>query len=305
MFIDTHCHLDWDSYQEDFTQVLGRAKEAGVSKIITIGVDEDSNRRTRALTKHEMISRCVGFHPDIVLKEGFDTSEINRLMKDFSEELSFIKTVGIGECGLDYYTLDREGVSAERKKELIELQKDLFERQILVAIQHGMPLSLHVRDDSEQAYEDVAELLAEYFTDEVDYSKRSFEILLPDLTTEKPGTAKLLKEEKPVPGVLHCVSGPEWYIQHCLEMGFMVSFAGNITFKNAENIVKIAESTPLDRIVLETDGPFLAPLPNRGKRNESAYIVQIAQKIADSKGVTIDEVGRQTTINAKRLFNLN
>jgi TatD DNase family protein len=304
MYIDTHCHLDWDSYQEDFIQVMERAKLAKVERVITIGVDEQSNIKTRALTKYDSIYRCVGYHPDIVLKDGFNLDEINRLMIALKDEIAQPKTIGIGECGLDYYCFEGQDLSDDRKGELKELQMELFERQILAAVQNGLPLSLHVRDTGESAYEDVAEKLSEYFSEESDYSARSFEILLPDLTADSEGSAKQVAHEKSVPGVLHCVSGPKWYVQHCLDMGFMVSFAGNVSYKNAQDLVEIADMVPLDRIVIETDGPFLSPVPYRGKRNEPAYVVAVAETLAGIKKVSLSEIEEVTTLNAKGLFGI-
>ncbi len=300
--IDTHCHLDWDSYKEDLELVLSKAHEAGVEKIITIGVDEESNVRTRDLLKSKLVYRCVGYHPDVVLKPDFDSDKINGLIEKLNEELGMIKTVGVGECGLDYYIFERENLDETKKTELKELQKELFERQVLCAVQNGLPLSLHARDDSEQAYEDLAEVLSEYYSPELDFTERSFKFLLPDLKSNDVGAASVSVDKKVIPGVLHCVSGPIWYIKHCLELGFMVSFAGNITFKNAEQIVKIAEAVPLDKIVIETDGPFLAPIPYRGKRNEPAFVGEVAKKLSDIKGVSIDEISKVTTENAKLLF---
>jgi TatD DNase family protein len=144
MLIDTHCHLEWDSYQDQLEAVLKRAKEAGVGKIVTIGTDEASSAKTRVLvTKYDQVFRTVGYHPDCVLQAGFDEAEIGRLMKALESEIAYPKTVGIGECGLDYYAIERaEGVSSTRKEELKDLQRELFERQILVAIAHELPLSL-------------------------------------------------------------------------------------------------------------------------------------------------------------------
>ncbi|MDQ3098926.1 MAG: TatD family hydrolase [bacterium] len=317
MLIDTHCHLDWESYQEDFDAVMQRNREAGIEKIITIGVDEESNEKTRSIVaKNEGVYRCVGYHPELVTRDGFNQEEINRLMKKLDDELIIKKTVGVGECGLDYYCFIRPENEIKRTEPEIvalkELQHDLFERQILFALKHGLPLSLHVRDESgDEAYRDVLQILGEYFGEGRDYSEQEFAFSIATLEKNyfqgEQVTVDALPtktEKSKAVGVLHCVSGPIEYVQACIDMGFMVSFAGNITYKNATHIQDLARDTPLDQIVLETDGPFLAPLPYRGKRNESSYIVETAKKIAEIKNIPLDEVVRITTENSQRLFSL-
>ncbi len=317
MLIDTHCHLEWEDYQEELNAVVDRAKAAGVGKIVTIGTDEASNTKSRVLvTKYNEVFRCVGYHPDCVLQEGFNDERIHQMMKALEPEIEYPKTVGIGECGLDYYVIERaEGLTSARKEELRDLQKELFERQILLAIQHELPLSLHVRDDREDAYADVLEILSEYFGPESDYSMRQFAFSLKNLKQEydtslaqnaldaqKP-TDFLVQQDDRIPrGVLHCLSGSEEYVDACREMGFVVSFAGNVTYKNAQTIQEHAKRVPLNEIVLETDGPFLSPLPYRGKRNEPAYTVETAKFVATLKGVSYEEVCDATTETANRLF---
>ncbi len=316
MFIDTHCHLDWDSYQEDFDALMQKNRESGIAKIVTIGVDEASNERTRSIVaKNPDVFRCVGYHPEIVTQPGFNQEEINRLMKKLDDELLIKKTVGIGECGLDYFAFVRpenESPRTQREiKHLKELQIDLFERQVLFAVQRGLPLSLHVRDEAgPEAYLDVLATLSEYFGEgrgfleqELAFSIASLEKNYFEGSSEFVSVAANAKKEKVV-GVLHCVSGPLEYIEACLEMGFMVSFAGNVTYKNATHIQEIAKIVPLEKIVLETDGPFLSPIPYRGKRNESNYMIETAKKIAEIKNVSVEEVARQSTENAQLLFSL-
>jgi TatD DNase family protein len=337
--------LEWEDYQEDLDEILKRASEAGIGKIVTIGTSDKSQAQTRILvTKYPQIYRTIGFHPDCVLEEGFSLETINQYIKSLEKEVEFPQTVGIGECGLDYYTIEREIENRKKTKEepskdekldegekilkeidedgekyffeKVELQKELFERQILFAIQHSLPLTLHVRDNGEQAYADVIEILEEYFGEGQDYDTLSYGFSLGNFqkkyssgadTTEefKRLDASLTGEEdaKPFNGVLHCVSGPDWYVDRCLELGFCISFAGNLTYKNAENLVEHAKRVPLDKIVVETDGPFLTPLPNRGKRNESSYVIEVVKKIAEVKGVSYETVCEQTTKNAERLFD--
>jgi TatD DNase family protein len=305
MLIDTHCHLDWDSYQEDLSEVLAKAEKAGVEKIVTIGVDEASNAKTRELVRRNEIYRCVGYHPDVVLQDGFDQREINRLMISLEQELLVAKTVGIGECGLDYYTIQREGISPARQEEMKELQRDLFERQVLFAIQNSLPLSLHVRDEGEAAYSDVIEILSEYFGSGQSYDEISYQFSITTIahTEAHEETAFRLPKGGKINGVLHCVSGSLEYVQAGLSLGFMVSCAGNITFKNVEHLQDIVRAVPLSHIVVETDGPFLTPVPYRGTRNEPSYVVETVKKIAELKNGTVEEVSTATTENAHLLFN--
>ena len=319
MLIDTHCHLEWESYQEDLDLILDRAKIAGVVNIVNIGTDEDSDTKIRILiTKYNEIFRCVGYHPDCVLKDDFDEGEINRLMKVLEREVEYPKTVGVGECGLDYYAIERtEGLGSSRKEELKDLRRELFERQILLAIQYDLPLSLHVRDDREDAYVDVLDILSEYFGKDSDYSMRQFAFSLKNLKSEydtasaknafdaqKPTTFESQKLDRVISGVLHCVSGSADYVDACVEMGFVVGFAGNVTYKNAHVIQEHAKRVPLESIVVETDGPFLSPVPYRGKRNESAYVVETAKLVAELRGVSFEKFSEQSTQTAQILFNL-
>lgn len=317
MLIDTHCHLDWESYKEDFEAVMQRNREAGVSKIVTIGVDKSSNELTRSIVaKTEGVYRCIGYHPDIVTKSGFDQEEINRLMKKLDDELIVKKTIGVGECGLDYYCFSRPENEKEfslREIEVLkELQNDLFERQILFALKHGLPLSLHVRDVSgDDAYRDVLEILGQYYGSGKDYSEQEFAFSIANLEKNyfggSEGDVSITSSETnkaKVNGVLHCVSGPLEYVNACMELGFMVSFAGNVTYKNAAHIQDLARIVPIEQIVLETDGPFLSPHSYRGKRNESGYMVETAKKIAEIKNISYEEVAKITTENAQRLFSI-
>lgn len=306
MLIDTHCHLEWESYSSELDQVLERARAAGVGSIVTIGTDAASLVSSRVLvTRFDPVYRCIGFHPDCVLQDGFNLESIGTMMKLLDAEVEYPKTVGVGECGLDYYVIERnETISSARKEELRDLQRELFERQILFAIQHELPLSLHVRDDREDAYADVVEILSEYFGADSDFSMREFSFSLKSLVDSQPSDFVKQSGDRVIPGVLHCVSGSADYVDACREMGFVVSFAGNVTYKNADLIAEHARRIPLDEIVVETDGPFLSPVPYRGSRNESAYVVETAKKIAEIKGISFEEVCDATTDTAKRLFRL-
>lgn len=310
MFIDTHCHLDWESYQGDLDHVVARANQDGVMKFVTIGVDVPGNRKAAEIAAlYPQVYQCVGFHPEIVSEEEFSEGKITVLIKELEELVQKEKVVGIGECGLDYYHMKQSGIEPEEMLRLIELQKDLFERQILLALREGLPLSLHVRDTTDDAYLDTLEVLSDYYSARGDSRRISFSIDALSSRYEHDAldaqvVASTEAEGLRLPGVLHCISGSEEYIRTAIEMGFMVGICGNITFKNAQELREILKQIPLESMVLETDAPFLAPGNMRGKRNEPAFMVETAQCLADLKGISLVEVERATTDNAQRLFKI-
>lgn len=175
------------------------------------------------------------------------------------------KVVAIGETGLDYFHRKPEDDPQD--------QIDLFEQQIILAKQSALPLIIHCRDHHGQfsAYDDVLTLLGRH-------QVKKF--------------------------VMHCYSGDWTYAQKFLELGGMLSFTGIITFPNSQVMQEVLKNTPLDRMMLETDAPFLAPVPHRGKRNEPTYVLQVAEKAAELRGLTVADLVRQTTANAKQFFRL-
>lgn len=256
-FIDTHCHLDMEQYQDDFHEMLDRTTQVGVDHILTIGIDYASSLKAVQLAKqHNNISATVGVHPHDV--DSIDENTYNDISCLINENKKHI--VGYGEIGLDYFKNYSDH----------EVQRTHFRKQLTLAQQHQLPVIIHDRD----AHDDVLTILQE----------------------SDPFTAG---------GVLHCFSGDYSFAKEVLALGFYVSIPGIVTFKNARDLQEVAQKLPLDRMLLETDGPFLAPHPHRGKRNESSYIPIIAEKIADLRGVDVLEVAQKTTENAKKLFNLN
>lgn len=309
MFIDTHCHLDWDSYKGELDEVLRRAQDVGVERLVTIGTELDRNKLAKGIAqKYPDVYRCVGYHPDVVVEEEFDLEKMNAWLRELEGDLVDKKVVGIGECGLDYYSL-REMANDELRNPKKELQKELFERQILIAVREGLPLSLHMRDvdGSEEAYWDAMEILVEYFGAAVGEKEIAFSLSELQYQYElETGTGVKSKDvtAQQINGVLHCVSGPLDYVKRAVELGFMVGACGNITFKNAQPLRDLIKEVPMSMIVLETDAPFLAPIPYRGKRNEPSMLIETAKCVAEIKGITLEEVERVTTENAKKLFRL-
>ncbi len=254
MLIDTHAHLDVDRFHRDRDEVVKRAQEKGVEKIINVGFDGPSSEMAVKLAeKYDMVYTAVGIHPHDAKKADDDTYELlyNLTKRD--------KVVALGEMGLDYY----------RNLSPRELQQEVFKTQISLAKEVDLPIVIHDRD----AHGD---------------------------------TLKIIKQERAslVGGVLHCFSGSSEMALECIKMGFYISFAGPVTYPNARRLIKVVEDVPLERMLVETDCPWLSPEPQRGKRNEPAYVQYVAEKIAEIKNMPLEEVIRITTKNAKDVFRL-
>ncbi|PSL27113.1 TatD DNase family protein [Planomicrobium soli] len=255
MFIDTHVHLNADQYDEDLTEVIERARENNVAKMVVIGFDRKTIERAMALAeKYEFIYAVVGWHP----VDAIDCTEEDLT---WVEELSaHPKVVGIGETGLDYYW----------DKSPKEIQQEVFRKQIRLAKRVNLPIIIHNRD----ATEDVLRILRE-------------------------------EDAKSIGGVMHCFGGSVETARESIAMNFMISLGGPVTFKNAKQPKKVAEMISLDHLMIETDAPYLAPHPYRGKRNEPSYVPLVAEEIARLKGITIEEVAKATTRNAEKFFKLS
>lgn len=268
--IDTHSHYNLSQFDEDREAAIARMAEAEVGTIC-IGVDlETSKLAVEIATDNENIWACVGQHPTEWAQE-FDTTE-------FADLAHGKKVVAIGECGLDYF----RPAEREHKPE----QVVIFRRQIELAIESNLPLMLHIRPEAETmtAYEDALDILEEY---------AGVELLR--------GTAPR-RSEGALRGTAHFFVGTKEIADRFLALGFHISFSGVITFvKEYEELVAYV---PLDRILSETDAPFAAPAPYRGKRNEPAYVVEIVKKVAEIKGISLEACQKQLLQNAQNLFNI-
>jgi TatD DNase family protein len=254
MLIDSHCHLDTFDDAE-IPEVIARAREAGVERMVTIGVRADQSAAIRCLAERfpEQVWATVGVHPQRVGEAPLPTVEELLALADHP------RVIGIGESGLDYF-YDR----APR-----EVQCEGFRRHIRAAQKSGLPLVIHARD----ADEDLQAILEEEH--------------------EAGG---------PFPFVMHCFSSGRALAEAAVRLGGYVSFSGILTFKNGEAIRAIAADLPEDRLLVETDSPYLAPVPLRGKRCEPAYVVHTAKALAAVRGVGTGEVEALTTANFRRLF---
>ena len=254
MLIDSHCHLNDRQFHRDRAQVIARAQEQGVVRIVCVGYDLPSSQEAVELAaRYPNLSVVIGVHPHDAKEVTEDTyGELEKLAASSS-------VVAIGETGLDYY----RDLSPRRT------QQEVFIRHIDLARRTGLPIVVHDRD----AHGEVLRILK---------AERAHEI----------------------GGVLHCFSGSWEVAKQCLDMGFYLSLAGPVTYNNAKRPQEIARLIPLDRLLVETDAPYLAPEPLRGKRNEPANVRYVAAKIAELRGMPLEELAAATTANTERVFRL-
>jgi TatD DNase family protein len=255
MLFDTHVHLNAEQFNEDLEEVISRAKEAGVGKMVVVGFDRPTIERAMELVEHyDFLYASVGWHPvDAIDMTNEDLAWIEELS-------SHPKVVALGEMGLDYHW----------DKSPKDVQKEVFRKQIHLAKKVKLPIIIHNRE----ATQDIVDILREEGAEEVG-------------------------------GIMHCFSGSPEIAQECVDMNFYISLGGPVTFKNAKKPKDVAQEIPLERLLIETDCPYLAPHPNRGKRNEPAYVKLVAEQIAELKGISVEEVEKITTENANKLFNIN
>lgn len=261
-FYDTHAHLDYPDFAADLPDVIQRAGEAGISRLISIGTDLASSRRAVALAeKYDDIFAVVGWHPSHALEAPADiTSELRQLAQH-------PKVVALGETGLDYYRLPSgKGGTEADDMHYKTRQSELFDQHLRVAVETGLNCVIHQR----AALED-------------------------SLTQLEPYADR-------VRGQFHCFASDAAAMQRILDVGSIVSFTGVATFKNGQNVRDTISATPLGKFMLETDCPYLAPVPYRGKRCEPAYVVEIANTVTDVKGCTLEELSGATCEAARSFF---
>ena len=254
MLIDSHAHLDMEEFKKDQQQILDRALQAGITHIITIGIDLPSSIEALELAhKYDFIFSTIGYHPHNAIDMApHELKELGRLVSD-------PKIVAWGEIGLDFY----------RRHSPPDKQREVFERQLEMANHFDLPVIIHDRE----AHNEVLKIIQQ--------------------------TCKGKHK-----GVIHCFSGDYDLAMKFIEMGYYISIPGTVTYKNAMHIQDVASRIPLEYLLLETDAPFLAPVPKRGKRNEPVFVTYTAQKIAQLRNMDVQDIGLQTSENAKRVFNL-
>ncbi len=280
--IDAHCHLNFHSFEKDYDEVVKNAIAAGVTKIINAGTQISSSKWAVDLAeKYENLYAVAGVHPhhaDKIPPTPFTKGgkrDLGAAEGNWLEDLENIarhpKVVGIGECGLDYFNYQSNGIVEPR------IQKKIFIDHLELAHKLKLPLQIHSRDES--ARQDILEIL-----------KYHYDLL------------------QPVPGMFHCMAGSIDSLKRVLELGFYVGFDGNITYKGIpsgepEPLVKLVEYAPLDRIVIETDSPYLPPIQYRGQRNEPKYAIITGEFVAKVKGVPFEKVVEQTDKNVYTVFS--
>lgn len=280
-YIDTHAHLNFKKFNDDSHQVILDALNNDIAMII-VGSDYKSSRRAVDLANHyeEGVYAAVGLHPSHLDDQEETDEKGNIVVRGRAEDWSYEnyeklavmeKVVAIGEIGLDYYHLKIGSDISLRKKK----QQEIFREQLLLARKLNLPAIIHCRN----AHDDLFALIS----------------------TLKREEAGLFPSDHSW-GVLHCFSGDEDLAWKYFNLGLMISFTGLITFSSLSN--DLIRKAPLDKIMIETDCPYLTPEPYRGKRNEPLLVPLVAKKIAEIRGVKLEKIAEATTENAKRFFNI-
>ena len=273
MFVDSHCHIDGPEYDADREEVIARAHQALVTTMLNVGTgDPHSGAFERAVAlaeKYESVYCAIGVHPhDAKLFDAAAEHRLTNLAKQSA------RVVAWGEIGLDYH-YDHSPR---------DLQREVFRRQLRIARSLNLPIVIHSRE----ADDDTISILGD--------------------ESGGPGVSPVSHAQDARAasraGVLHCFGGSLAMAEQAIELGFYVSFAGNLTFKKADDLRDIACALPIDRLLVETDCPYLTPVPFRGKRNEPARVVETAKCLAELKNVSLEEIGRVTTDNFAKLFGV-
>lgn len=284
MLTDTHCHLDYSKFDEDREAVIQRAKDVGVGRILIPALDyESSLAAIKLAASHPGVYAAVGFHPtDLEKWNEASVQELRNLLEDSSRNQLGLPTVipnkivAIGEIGLDYYWVKEPEKRAFQHAALLQ--------QLHLAEDVNKPVIIHMREEADAwfgpASIDLLEILTEWHSSL--HAKNH------------PLTDK--------PGVLHSFNGNLETAQKAIESKFYIGVTGPVTYKNAAEKRNIIQQLPLDKLLIETDAPFLTPVPHRGQRNEPAFVAHIADKIAEIHNTTREQVAQITSQNANRLF---
>lgn len=279
--IDTHSHLNFHAFENDWREVIERAQSAGVSKIIMVGTDIDSSTKAVEMAQQNpVLFAAVGIHPHHAAKFKDTSSNIKNDLKALDVLIQQPRVVAVGEIGLDYHVYSKSKYNNEKinkveekiDPELLITQRKLLQEQLILAHKYSKPVIVHSR----KAKEEVLNALIAF-----------------NQTAETP-----------IKGVFHCFEGGKKMAQRVIQAGFLVSFTGNITYDHGR--AEVSKTIPLDRIMLETDCPYMTPSPERvvGEvlRSEPRHVKIIGQYHAKLRDIPEDEVFRQTTLNAQSLF---
>ncbi len=265
MFTDSHCHLSFPELREQLPAILGAMQAAQVDRALCICTTLEEFDDVHALAREHANLWCtVGVHPD---NEGVHEPS----MDDLLQRAALPRVVGIGETGLDYYRLNGRSVAD------MAWQRARYQVHIAVARQTDLPLVIHTRSASDD----------------------TLAILREAGGFSSTGNGGL----PPARGVFHCFTETEAVARAALDLGFYISFSGIVTFRNAGDLRDLLRWVPLERMLIETDSPYLAPVPHRGKTNSPAYVPFVAQQIAEAKGLPLEMVARATSRNFEQLFS--
>lgn len=292
---DIHCHINFNAYKDDAAEVIQRSLEQGIG-LFAVGSQASTSRRAVEYANHyENVWAVIGLHPIHLFEQQIDETEAGGELAHFrsrSEQLNIDyyrqlastsdRVVGIGECGLDYYHVPI-GVDWT---EFRQLQEQAFRKQIDLALEFDLPIMIHSRNSAAgttDVHADIKTILQGYVT-----------------------------AGRPVKGDVHCFSGTVQDMRDYIDLGMYISFTGNLTYKprqidieRNETLWDVARAAPLDRILVETDAPYLSPVPHRGERNEPAYVRYVVQKLAELKNMPVEKVERQIRENVRCLFRVS
>lgn len=282
--IDAHNHVNFNAYKDDADNVIQRSLDAGVGMFAVGSQSSTSERAVAYAEKYDGVWAVIGLHPIHLFETDIDEAEVRFKSREESFDADFYralaksstKVVAIGECGIDYYHVP-DGLDMETFK---SVQGDAFRSQIDLALELDLPVMVHCRD----AHGDLADTLDEFRT-----------------------------AGKDVRGQIHCFTGTVAEAKRYLDIGMYISFTGIITFapkkaeiEKGETLLDVVKAVPLDRIIVETDAPYLAPAPHRGKwPNQPEWVRHVAERVAELKGVPYEEVASATLENTKRLYGLD
>jgi TatD DNase family protein len=269
MYIDSHAHLEGKRYDADRDEVLVRARQSGIEAYLAIGNGDGPDTADCGIRLAEKYAGQPQY-PEIWASVGIHPHEASLANQAADAQIlewaRHPKVIAWGEIGLDYF-YDHSPREA---------QKAVFRRQMELAHAAKLPIIIHCRpsDNSENAWDDCLALIAEQWA------------------------------PTGLGGVLHCFTGTVEHARRALDMGFMISFAGNVTFPKAEPIRDAAQFVPLDHILIETDSPYLAPIPHRGQRNEPSFVIEVARRIGELRNLPAEDIGAQTAANFRRFFKI-
>lgn len=285
MLIDSHAHINFEEYENDLKKVIQRSLD-DKTWIINVSSNFETSQKAISIANDYGLGvwAVIGCHPIHLIKDFeekvvFDKKEHSFITpkeifdydKYYNLAKSSDKVIGIGETGLDFFRLADKEFPIKKIK---QIQTEIFKQFIKLAKELNLPLVLHCRGEEKDAY-------------------GAYDIMLDILT-----------QEQYFKGVIHCYGGNLDQAKRFIDLGFYIGFTGIVTFKNAKELQNIAQEIPLDKILVETDAPFLAPDPYRGKKNEPVFVRYVAQKIADLKELTYEEVAKSTFENTRKLFNI-